>query len=114
MKEDIFIKAVNKKYNLSGKITATNVLETIPVNCLTEQSKQDWRKLGQTEWRWRFLTIGDTKKKSTVEISYLKYDAKPDERVYFNNEGKWVVRNVDPIYDQFVTKTLYYYSTDTL
>ena len=34
---------------------------------------------------------------------------KPDsnKRIYFNRYGEWVERNVDPIYDQFVTKMPY-------
>lgn len=86
--------------DINGKITLTTIWDTIPENSTSES-----RELtpGEVEWRWRFLTLPNNR--VTVEISQLKYGK---QRKYFNRKGKWVNRIVDPIYDQFVTKTYYY------
>lgn len=104
MDNSIFISR-DKTKSLNGKLTFTNVFETIPDGSVEKPSEEDWKSQGKTEWRWRFLQIGG---KSTVEISCLKPDS--NKRLYFNNKGEWVNREVDPVFDQFVTKERFYYS----
>lgn len=104
----IFIsqKEINKINDISGKITYTNVLETIPDDSY-EERLNDWRKKYKMEWRWRFLEFPNGR--LTAEISALAFDE--DQRLYFNRHGQWVKRVVDPIYDSYVKKEYYYYST---
>lgn len=96
---------LSKNQNISGKVTLTNILETIPEGYFNKP-KKGWRKLKQTEWRWRFLMLPS--KKLTVEISYMLYN--DNNRIYFNKYGDWVHRIVDPIYDSFVIGEYYWYA----
>jgi hypothetical protein len=91
--------------HINGKITFTNVVETIP-ECSSESPLPGWKKTKNIEWRWRFLDLPDGR--HTVEISFLKTDGK--SRIYFNKDGQWVSRFVHPIYDKYVTKEFYYYN----
>ena len=93
-----------KGSNLSGRITITNIMETIPKESI-EKRLDDWEKSFNTEWRWRFLKFPNGK--IIVEISFVKKDVL--KRIYFNKKGVWVERNIDPIFDQFVIKEFYYY-----
>jgi hypothetical protein len=89
-----------------GKISYTNILETIPKNHVNTPLT-DWQNTYKTEWRWRFLKLPDDR--FTVEISYIKSN-KPDRRIYFNRTGDWVNRQIDQVYDNYVVKQCYYYS----
>ena len=100
----IFITNSESSDDMSGRITATSVLNTVPKEATIEKLK-DWKKIKQTKWRWRFLEFGDRR---TVEISYKK--AKTNRRQYYNRFGKWVERNVPKEYDEFVSKIFYYYT----
>jgi hypothetical protein len=94
--------------NISGKITCTNILETIPDESITYALDPDkWKTLYKTEWRWRFLQL--PKDRLIVEISYLNSDG-DNKRIYFNKSGNWVNRIIDPIYDNYVVKQYFYYS----
>lgn len=122
----IFISNTSSN-DISGKITLTNVLNVIPPDSL-EKPIDNWKLKYKTEWRWRILELisenisdNDREKQSdmkskknktrrVVEISYIKYDS--NKRIYFNRYGEWVERNIDPIYDKFVTKQYFYYTTN--
>jgi len=98
----------NDSNDISGKITYTDILESIPENKL-EERLDGWEKLYETEWRWRFLEIpnqGTTR--NVIEISYLR--KKSNKRIYFNKYGEWVKRDVDPIFDQYIKKVYYVYT----
>lgn len=99
----------NGDNDLSGRITYTNILETIPENKL-ENPLPDWKNKYKTEWRWRFLSLKNDKNKSrlVVEISYVKNNSV--KRIYFNRYGDWVERNIDKIFDQFVDKQYFFYT----
>lgn len=92
--------------NISGKITYTNIMETIPSDKL-ESSKEGWNQLHKTEWRWRFIKLPPSNK-LTVEISYINHDS--DKRIYFNKHGDWVERKIPQAFDSYVVKEYYYYS----
>ena len=91
-----------------SKPTYTTVLNSVPKGS-TETAIKDWATTTayKTEWRWRFLELPNNRR--TVEISFVSSDKSP--RQYFNKNGLWVVRDVPEVYDQFVTKVKYYYST---
>lgn len=103
----IFISQQSFNRNIDGKITYTNIMETIPENS-SEFPLENWRELNKTEWRWRFLKFPD--KKIKVEISYLKPNSK--NRVYFNKYGQWVKKDISKEYDKYVIKSYYYYATN--
>jgi len=105
---DIFEKHEKNK-DISGKITYTNIMESIPENYL-EQPIINWKQKYKTEWRWRILKFSteNEEKKYVVEISYMKYNS--NKRIYFNRFGEWVERTIDPIFDQFVIKQYYVYN----
>ena len=94
----------NKGGNISGKISYTNIMDTIPKESL-EKPLKNWEQQKKTEWRWRFLKFPDDR--VTVEISFKKPD---EERIYFNKKGEWVERFVDPVFDDYVEKSFYYYA----
>lgn len=107
MNNNIFISHndVTSDNNISGKITYTNIIETIPPQKTTTKN-ENWKNEGKTEWRWRFLEFG--KKKFVVEISFMKHDS--DKRKFFNKYGEWVERDLDPVYDQYVVEEYFYYT----
>lgn len=101
----IFITQDEIKEDISGKVTSTEILETIPKNRSLTPIK-DWQKSKTTEWRWRFLTLpGD---RFIVEISYINKNS--NDRIYFNRYGQWVKRDISPEFDRYVTKTYFCYS----
>lgn len=104
---NIFITQSEQNNNdISGKITYTSILESMPANKL-EAPLKNWNKHYKTEWRWRFLKLSDTNmERFVVEISYTN----SNERMYFNRFGEWVNRNIDKYYDQFVEKEYYAYT----
>lgn len=104
---NIFLKA-EASNDISGKVTYTHIMESIPENYL-EQSINNWKSKYNTEWRWRILKFfNDKKEKHVVEISYMK--ANSNKRIYFNRFGEWVERTIDPIFDQYVIKQYYVYN----
>ena len=102
--KDIFIKQNSDELeNLSGKLTRTSVLNTIPSTSL-EIPINKWEDKYKTEWRWRFLKLDGS---SAVEISYKN---RGNERLYYNKYGKWVERKIPKGFDRFVDKEFYYYN----
>jgi len=104
MDTDIFITKSEIEDDMSGRVTVTCVLNTIPEQAVTDRLT-DWKQKMNTEWRWRFLEFDDRK---TVEISYETSDS--DKRLYFNKFGEWVTREVPIEYDKYVIKTFFYYN----
>jgi hypothetical protein len=104
MDTDIFITKSEKDDDMSGKLTVTCVLNTIPNQAVTDRLT-NWKQSMKTEWRWRFLEFDGRR---TVEISYETADS--DKRLYFNKFGEWVERNVPTEYDKYVIQTFYYYN----
>lgn len=95
-----------KDNDISGKITFTNVLDTIPPESV-EIPLEEWSN--KTEWRWRFMKFAN--ERTTVEISYKPNEMKEEQaRIYFNRKGEWVKRKVPDIYNEYVVKEYYYYS----
>ncbi len=90
--------------DISGRVTATCVLTTIPENA-TVDKMENWEDTMGTEWRWRFLEYDNRR---TVEISFVKRES--PIRKYYNRYGEWVERDVPKEYDQHVVKTFYYYN----
>lgn len=86
-------------------VTKTDVLETIPKDSV-EKPIINWKETNNKEWRWRFLKLPN--RRFVIEISYT--EAKSDERIFFNKNGKWVPRIVDPVYDNYVIKEYYWYN----
>ena len=87
----------------TNNITYTNIIDNLPKG-YTIVKDTNWKTNKQIKWRWRFLKFDD---KTIVEISYKYYD--DSRRVYFNKSGNWVYRQVPKVYDQYVTKKIYYY-----
>ena len=97
----IFIKQ-SELPSVEHKISNSLLINAIPANAYSEEQKE--LKKYKTEWRWRFLKIND---KTVVEISFCEPNK---ERQYVDKFGKWISYNVDPMFDQFVTKAYYYYA----
>lgn len=111
MSSSIFIphnkkEAKDKHNDLDNKLTYTSIMETIPP-WHEKKPRNDWAKKGLTEWRWRFLEFNG---KLVVEIS-CQTSGNP-KREYLNKYEKWVERDVDPIFDQFVKEVYYYYGAE--
>ena len=105
--EDIFITQdeINKQCNcITGKITKTNVLDSIPNNSYSNPLN-NWKQEKKIEWRWRFFDfqIGTL----TVEISYLSHDS--NKRIYWNKYGQWTNSDVPQIIDKYVVEEFYHY-----
>ena len=96
---------INNINGISGRITHTNILESIPDNCLS--TRLDKIPNNYTEWRWRILEFTDGKQ--VLEISYYKSMFK--NRIYFNKYGDWVEREISKEYDEYVIKEYYYYTS---
>jgi hypothetical protein len=95
---------MEEEFDMSGRITATSILDTIPTEATATQLG-GWTDTKQTEWRWRFLEFDN---KNSVEISYIK--ANNDIRYYHNRYGNWVTDDVSKEYDKHVVKIFYYYT----
>lgn len=92
----------------SSQISFSNVMETIPTDARTEKLPyKTWKNKYKSEWRWRFMDFDNGK--SSVEISYITPNN--PSRLYYNNKGEWVERDISSVYDDYVSKTYYYYST---
>lgn len=101
----IFISQKDYNKDISGKISYTNIIETIPKERV-EKQVSNWKQMYKTEWRWRFLS---DKERNVVEISYIKNNS--NKRIYLNKNGEWVERDMDN-YDQFVKKVYFAYTYD--
>lgn len=103
MENSIFVKNSAEDNDISGKLTYTMILESIP-ETKTKEKLDNWKKKYKTEWRWRFLTFNN---KKVVEISYSDHR---DKRYYCDKTGNWVLYNVSDIYDPYVTEIYYVYT----
>jgi hypothetical protein len=79
------------------------ILETIPKESYIKQNKE-LEKL-YTEWRWRFIEM---EKNNFCEISYKK--PTNSSRFFINKKGKWIEQTIDPEFDKYVIKTIFYYN----
>ena len=95
-KKNVFIK---QKPNY--KVSVESVLESIPKNNYSKP--QEELASTQIEWRWRIIKIDN---QTYVEISQKETDK---DRLYINNECKWVQRNISDEFDKYVDKTIYAY-----
>lgn len=103
--KNIFIPSCSNTEDISGKITSTNILETIPKDSY-ETPLKDWKSTNNTrEWRWRFLEFNN---KSTIEMSFLNKNS--NNRQYFTKSGNWVTKSIPAVYDDYVVKQFFYYS----
>ena len=104
---DIFIKKEDLEKYEKLKLDSLDYKEissTIPKDA-TSKPNLEFLEMGRTEWRWRILEFNENDKK--IEISY--YTPNDKKRFYFNNIGKWVEKNIDPMYDELVIDEKYYY-----
>jgi hypothetical protein len=88
--------------SVEHKLSHNLLIESIPPDAF--DNKQPEFIGEKIEWRWRFLEIYG---KKLVEISYLPIEG---ERKYIDIYGKWVERNINPVFDQYVVKKHYYYT----
>jgi len=95
---------INNSSDLCKKLTLTNVIEIIPKGSI-KKPLDNWRNLKNTEWRWRIMKFSN---KITVEISCCH--KKDNIRKYFNKEGKWLIREIPSLYDEYVIDQYYYYT----
>ena len=92
-----------KDNDISGKITYTSIMETIP-ETKTKIKIDNWQKKYTTEWRWRFF---DLKGRKLIEISKMEPNK---ERMYMENTGKWIKYTlVSPAWDRFLIESKYCY-----
>lgn len=98
---NIFVtKSECKKNNIV--LSKFEVMNSIPTDALNK-SETESKKI---EWRWRLIKLPH-KKNEIIEISYKKPD---DQRMFINKSGKWVHREIDDSFNQFITKEYYLYS----
>ncbi|AYV76889.1 MAG: hypothetical protein Barrevirus3_9 [Barrevirus sp.] len=93
------------KTDISGKITYTSVIESIPENKV-EKPIKDWTKYYTVEYRWRFMKDGERR---IVEISKKK---KGEPRLYFNRFGEWTTldKDIDEVCNKFVIQQYFVYT----
>lgn len=95
-KKNVFIK-----HKPNYKVSIESILESIPKDNYSEP-QEELSKV-KIEWRWRIIKIND---QTYVEISQKEYNK---DRLYINNECKWVQRNISDEFDKYVNKTIYAY-----
>lgn len=88
----------------SPSLVKNDVIQSIPQNHFKEQNI-DLAEI-HTEWRWRIFNFPH-KKNDVIEISFKKPNEK---RIYINNKGDWVERDIGPEIDEFVIDEFYVYS----
>lgn len=85
------------------KVSLDAISESIPTVNVHEQPQYHLRK-NKTEWRWRVFKLDDRK---FIEISTLKPN---NPRRFVDKYGKWVDYQMDPEFDKYVDKEVYYYA----
>jgi hypothetical protein len=100
---NIFVRSDIGNDNISGKVTYTNIRESIPEDHYSE-SITGWPNKYGCEWRWRFLKFSG---RYVIEISYKKVN---ENRKYFDAHGQWIEAYVDPEFDHFVTEQYFVYT----
>jgi len=107
-KYDIFLpsKVIDKNISMKHKITYTELINNIPKNSV-KTPIEGWQSKYTTEWRWRFLKfIEDKVMRHVVEISYMKMDG---PRMFLDEYGEWIEKEIDPVYDRCVQEAYYVY-----
>jgi hypothetical protein len=99
MKKNIF-RTINNKTKTLFKEDILNTLPDIVYN-----SKQDKFK-DKIEWRWRLYNINS---REFIEISKK---TETGERIYINNDSKWVNRNIPNKFNKYIEKDFYAYFDD--
>jgi hypothetical protein len=97
---------INKNTNISGKITYTDMLRSIPEGS-GEVQMTDWKLTKNKEWRWRFFEFNN---KMYTEISNTD---KNGNISYINQYGEIVKKEqheIGPEYDKYIKKVFYYYT----
>lgn len=101
---NIFMKIPEYSNTNSSSLSKYEVMESIPHNHYKEKNEN--LAIDHTEWRWRIFNFPH-KKNDVIEISFKKPNEK---RIYINNKGEWVERNIGPEIDEFVIDEFYVYS----
>lgn len=104
LKRDENKKCVGQTEQTNIVLSRVEVAKMIPAESVKLQNTE----LAQTktEWRWRIFKFPD-KEREIVEISYKSPDQK---RLYINNKGNWVNREVGTEFDIYVTSEYYHYT----
>jgi hypothetical protein len=98
-------KSTESSNDISGKITYTDILKSIPSGKL-EKPLDNWKDKYLTEWRWRFLK---DKERHVVEISHMNKNKL--DRLYFNRFGVWTKdATISTECDVLVMKEYYVYT----
>jgi hypothetical protein len=101
----IFLK-ISELPKEERKLCLEDVYSIIPEDSVSSPDLE-MRKI-KTEWRWRFMKLGN---KEIVEMS--SKNPSDTQRTYMNKFGDWVMgKDVDKIYDTYVTKEAYYYGSE--
>ena len=99
MKKNIF-RTINNKTKTLFKEDILNTLPDIVYNSTQDKFKD------KIEWRWRLYNINSNE---FIEISKK---TEIGERIYINNDSKWVNRNIPSKYDKYIEKEFYAYFDD--
>jgi hypothetical protein len=116
----IFVKKCDIPISYN-KVKTDIVKETIPPGSYAVE--QPLLANHMVEMRWRFLHIpvehlnmtptknnkGDKTVQKIVEMSRKKPDS---PREYLNKQMKWVISEVDSLFDQYVTEQYFFYTED--
>lgn len=100
-KMSIFFKQ-SELNKIEQKLKKEDLLKIIPKSCYDNENTSLQNTM--TEWRWRILKIGE---KYYTEIS-MKHPN--NNRIYMTKFEKWVEKDIDTSYDQYVIKKFYYYT----
>lgn len=93
--------STNESYNQHTVLDRNDLLSTIPDEA-TEVEREPQQN--EVAWRWRFFNINDRR---MIEISYIEPGK---SRVYLDYAGNKTQFNIHSSWDQYVTRTLYYYA----
>ncbi|AYV75678.1 MAG: hypothetical protein Terrestrivirus2_186 [Terrestrivirus sp.] len=118
----IFVKKCDIPISYN-KVKTDIVKETIPPGSYTIE--QPLLSNHMVEMRWRFLHIpiehlnttkGDnstkTKNKTVQKIVEMSRKKPDNSREYLNKQMKWVISEVDELFDQYVTEQYFFYTED--
>lgn len=101
MSGNLFVKKIKSCKNIHI-LEKQKILDMLPPNVATSENVELQKT--NVEWRVRFLLINN---KELVEIR----NRFPNNKcTYVNKNGKWIEYNIDPVFDNFVTKQYYIYT----
>tara|TARA_Y100000780_G_C13655356_1_gene406338 strand:+ start:240 stop:569 length:330 start_codon:yes stop_codon:yes gene_type:complete len=92
-----------EKEDIEVIMNKNDIENTIPENNVDKPDIKLRETL--TEYRWRYLKIKDIE---YIEISYKEPNS--EERLYMDSDGKWIKKNVDEYWNNYVYKEKYSYS----